>query len=633
MFRREPPKLIVLVAVAVLAAMVPLAWPADVGHAAPARPLAPLVEQASSPTTTLQPIAPCRLLDTRETPDAGRLDANTWRIQVTDRCGVPAGTNAVSLTLTVTETSGPGFVTAWPSGLPRPVASNVNYERGNTVANSAVVQLSGSGSVDVFVQTTAHLVVDVLGAFVPASAAGSGRLRPVDPVRLLDTRETGQRGTNDLHIPLPAGVDPDAVALAITVTVVDAAWDGFLTVYPAGSSRPVASVVNADTHNRTRATAVLAPISAGGFMIYRHMPTDVVIDMWGWFTGPSAPVASDGLFVPQAPTRVWDSRESFDPLHPGGAIEKQIAPAAASAVVANVTVVEPWKAGFISSFAAGTPRPNASTSNYRWMQPVPALAIARNSNRGVTFYAHGGGHMVVDVAGWFTGQPVAATLAPPSNPSPAPHTPVIFISDSSFAGIRWNGAMNYLQGASWDARLESCRRLIGASCRGREGYAPPTALDELNSLPYGYEVAIIVTGYNDYASMFPTALDAMIRTARAKGIQRVLWLTYRENVGYVSPSRISYAATFAANNRTLRAAVASGMYPELVLGDWNTYTASRPWWLTADGVHLTVAGAREAAIYTSRKLAALERRPCPAAIGGPTTWGGWCADPDLTGPP
>ena len=217
---------------------------------------------------------------------------------------------------------------------------------------------------------------------------------------------------------------------------------------------------------------MFVPVTADGFMIYRFMPTDVVIDLWGWFTGASAPVASDGLFVPQAPKRVWDSRASLDPLHPGGAIEKQIAPATASTVIANVTVVEPSMPGFVATYGAGTPRPLASSSNYRWRDPVAALAVTRNSNRGVTFYAHGGGHMVVDVAGWFTGPRAVATLAPPSNPSPPPDTNVIFISDSSFAGIRWNGALGYLQGARWDARLESCRRLIGTSCRGREGYAP-----------------------------------------------------------------------------------------------------------------------------------------------------------------
>jgi hypothetical protein len=193
--------------------------------------------------------------------------------------------------------------------------------------------------------------------------------------------------------------------------------------------------------------------------------------------------------------------------------------------------------------------------------------------------------------------------------------------------------LGWLQGAQFDNRLESCRRLIGSSCRGREGYAPRTANDELASIEAGaYDTAVIATGYNDWSGLFPIGLDAVITTARRKGIERVVWMTYRENVGYSAPAGAAASSTFVRNNLTLSAAAASGRYPELVLADWRTYSQTRFDWVTADGVHLTGAGARAAAEYTSRKLAALHRRPCPPGIGGPVTAGGWCADPDVTGP-
>ncbi len=141
----------------------------------------------------------------------------------------------------------------------------------------------------------------------------------------------------------------------------------------------------------------------------------------------------------------------------------------------------------------------------------------------------------------------------------------MFVSDSSFAGIRWSGALEWLQGAQFDNRLESCRRLIGSSCRGREGYAPRTANDELASLPAGaFDTAVIATGYNDWSGLFPIGLDAVITTARRKGIERVVWMTYRENVGYEAPAGAATSSTFVRNNLTLNAAVASGRYPELV---------------------------------------------------------------------
>lgn len=593
------------------------------------------VEQVGPAGTALRPVQPCRLFDGRQTPNAGRLDASTWRLQAAGRCGIPQDARAVAIGIIAVEATGAGFVTAWPSGLQRPDASNLNFAPGNTVANAAVVQLGPTGAIDVYVSAAAAVVVDVTAAFVDAgTGVAAGRFVAIDPSRVLDTRRDGRRGAFDLAVALPAGVPGDATALAVTVTAVDAAEPGFLTAFPAGTARPDASVVNTDRFNRTRASAVFLPVSAGGLVVHRSMTTDVLVDVWGWFTGDTASLSTEGLFVPQAPSRVWDSRSTFDPVHPRGAVERSIGPPGASAIVANVTALESTSAGFMSVYAAGTPVPEVSSLNYRWRQPVAALTVTRVSDRGVGFSSFAGVHVLVDVAGWFSGVPAMASLPPPSNAMSTERSDVLLIGDSAFAGIRWNSALGYLQGANFDARLESCRRLIGASCRGREGYAPPTALDDLWSVTPGrYSTAVIATGYNDAAATFPFALEAVMVAARSKGIDRVVWVTYREQVGYVSPSAVSNAATFAANNAVLRAAAGSGAYPELILADWGRYSAARPDWFTSDGVHFTMTGAPAAAEYISRVLAALERRPCPTPIGGTTTAGGWCADPDTTGPP
>jgi hypothetical protein len=581
----------------------------------------------------LLPIEPCRLFDSRETPNDGRFDASTWRIQVTERCSIPAGARAGAFNIVATETRGPGFLTLWPSGSARPTVSTLNYLAGSTVSNSAVVQLGAGGKLDVYRHGPAEVVVDVTAVFVDAAGSSrSGRFVPAIPSRLLDTRTTGQRGSSELLVPLPPGVSRDATAVAVTITAVDAATGGFLTAYPTGTRRPFVSAVNTDSIDRTRAGLVFVPVTSAGFMVYRHMRTDVVVDFLGWFTGASAESSVAGMFRPQAPARVWDSRSTGDPVHAGGAVERHLAPAGAAAVLSNVTIAEPVGPGFVSVHAAGTTRPPVSSLNHRWTHPVGALTLARVSTRGVGFYASAGVHVIVDVAGWFAGAPVAATSGVAPNVFPPSNTPVIIISDSAFAGIRWNGALGSLQGAAWDARLESCRRLIGVSCRGREGYSPLTAEAEVSRVPAGaYRTLIVATGYNDWSGSFPWGVAAMIAQARAKGIDRVIWLTYRDQVGYVSPGGVSNSAAFALNNRYLHSVMAAGWYPELILADWNAYSRRHPSWLTADGVHLTVEGAPQAGIYVSRKLAFLERRPCPRTIGGPTTPGGWCADPDVTG--
>ena len=257
------------------------------------------------------------------------------------------------------------------------------------------------------------------------------------------------------------------------------------------------------------------------------------------------------------------------------------------------------------------------------------------STDGISLYAHRGTHFIVDVVGRFTGDPLPADVDPtPGASAPANEIPtyggrVLLISDSAFAGIRWLGQLDMLQGATFRADLESCRRLIGVSCRGREGYAPNVAVDAIRSAPGNYDTLVVTAGYNDYAGTFETAVHSVLAAARAKGIDRIVWLTYRQDVRYVSPYGASWAGTFIANNKSLCAIVASGLAPEIEIADWHDTTVGAPRsWFAADRLHLTADGARGAATYISRKLAFLERRPCPTGLGGAVSPGGWCADPD-----
>ena len=147
------------------------------------------------------------------------------------------------------------------------------------------------------------------------------------------------------------------------------------------------------------------------------------------------------------------------------------------------------------------------------------------------------------------------------------------------------------------------------------------------------DTLVVGVGYNDFASTFPLGFDSVIAAARARGIPRIVWLTYREPVTYHSPQGGSNAGAFVANNVILRERVASGMYPEVTLADWNAYSAPRPECFTADGVHVEATGPRAAAEYVSRTLAFLDRRVCPVGIGGPAAPGGWCAAPDVASSP
>lgn len=581
-------------------------------------------ETAAAPSS-LVPVEPCRLVDTRTSRSARLRAGATIRVTVAGRCGTPVDATAAALTVTTTGSTGRGHATVFPPSTELPTTSTLNFSANTTVANTAITALT-AGAAAIHVSSPVHLVVDVTAVFVPAQdGAAAGRFQPMDPTRVADTRTDGRRGSGDLSVALPGGIPSDATAISATITMVNASRPGHLGIRPTGTARSRTSIVNTDPTNTTRAVTVVVPVAPGGFVVHRSVETDVVVDVAGWFTGPSAPVADGGLFVAVTPRRVWDARVTADALHPDGTVERRIGDTAHGSAIVNVTAVDTVRPGYVSVRPAGTPWAGTSSLNPRWRLPTANLVISQVSDRGLAFRSRTGTQLVADLTGWFTGPRLRATTAPDPNPMPQRGGRVLFVSDSALAGIRWTGALGGLVGADFRADLESCRRLIGASCRGREGYAPSTAVTAIRNAPGRFDTLVMGAGYNDFAGTFPLGVQAVVTAARERGISRIVWVTYREPVTYRSPAGASNAATFVTNNATLRSMLATGLYPEIELADWNAYTASLPQWFTSDGVHLRPEGAVGAAGFVSNTLAHLERRPCPAI--GPAARGGWCGLP------
>lgn len=90
--------------------------------------------------------------------------------------------SAVLVNITVTDATGPGWVSVYPCSQPGPSGtSSINYSAGNTVANSAVTQTGADGKVCFKLSGgAAHVIVDKMGAATMWAAQ--------TPVRLLDTR-------------------------------------------------------------------------------------------------------------------------------------------------------------------------------------------------------------------------------------------------------------------------------------------------------------------------------------------------------------------------------------------------------------------------------------------------------------
>ena len=378
------------------------------------------------------PVAPVRLADSRSggtTIDglfAGqglRPADSTLQLRVAGRGGVPADALAVTLNVTVTEATAPGFLTVYPCDEPRPTASNVNYEKGSTIPNAVITKLaadaSSKGDVCIYVQQTVHVVVDVNGFFPPTTSYHS-----INPARVLDSRvgmttiDGSQQGTGaaaagsvtTLQIGGRAGVPNDAAAVVLNVTITEPTAAGYATVYPCGTEPPTASNLNY-TPGQTIPNLVIAKIGTGGDVcIYTQSTTQLVADVLGYF-----PIAT--TYGPLVPARLLDSRPAattIDSRFAGsGAIPlgtvtvvhvlgRGGVPANATTAVLNVTVTEPTAPGYVTVYPCGIEPPLASNLNFVAGQTIPNAVLTKiGTNGDVCVYNSQATHLIVDVAGLF----------------------------------------------------------------------------------------------------------------------------------------------------------------------------------------------------------------------------------------
>ena len=87
---------------------------------------------------------------------------STLTVPVAGRAGVPDDAVAVMLNVTIAGASADGYATVFGGGV-LPPTSSVNYRPGSVVANEVMVQLSAAGEVSVYVHSTAHVILDVVG--------------------------------------------------------------------------------------------------------------------------------------------------------------------------------------------------------------------------------------------------------------------------------------------------------------------------------------------------------------------------------------------------------------------------------------------------------------------------------------
>ncbi|MEO8349561.1 MAG: tail fiber domain-containing protein [Acidobacteriota bacterium] len=132
---------------------------------------------ASSPLPFIA-INPCRVVDTRGNgftgdygPPAlvGNGAPRTFDISAGPCSGIPANAGAYSINVAAILPASDGFLTVFPTGAPQPASSDLNFLAGEVVANAIVAPAGSNGSIDVFVNVSTHMILDINGYYAAAA--------------------------------------------------------------------------------------------------------------------------------------------------------------------------------------------------------------------------------------------------------------------------------------------------------------------------------------------------------------------------------------------------------------------------------------------------------------------------------
>lgn len=146
----------------------------------------------TSTASTFVPMLPCRLLDTRPLPDnvgnrgeplgpGDTLTITIWGAY--GHCQIPPRTTALSMNVVAVNPTASSYLTVFPGGSDRPLASSLNWVAGQPPTPNAVkAALSPMGLVSFFNNAgSVDLAVDIVGFYRPAEAGPTGAQGPTGP--------------------------------------------------------------------------------------------------------------------------------------------------------------------------------------------------------------------------------------------------------------------------------------------------------------------------------------------------------------------------------------------------------------------------------------------------------------------
>ena len=353
-----------------------------------------------------------RLVDTRETT---RLTSGSTTCVDVLGNGVPANTESVLLGVTAIRGDARGFVTAHASGAARPPVSIVAYSPGMNRTTSGWSPVGEDGEVCLYVASAADLVVDLTAYRAPAApppppGPGPGPTGGVftEQFRALDTRlgiKPEAEETRCVRVVGQGGITDDVTAVAVNMAVTQAEESGFAVTFPAGADVPETSSVNVTPAQNPvgpgvgSSNTIVEVGNAGQVCVYVSQSMHVVLDVHAAYYGST--------YTPVQPIRITDTRTGPKPATRSVTCT-QIAgvggvPADAASVSVNLGAAQAEGRGFLTAFASGLERPDASNLNYGPGETVNnGAVVALGADGEMCLFASVATHQLIDVNGWFS---------------------------------------------------------------------------------------------------------------------------------------------------------------------------------------------------------------------------------------
>jgi PKD repeat protein len=381
-------------------------------------------------------VAPCRILDTRNTTI---LTNNTPRVvNIVGLCGIPSTAKAVSFNVTAVSPTGSGKITLYPGNLTSSwpgAKSSLNFDPATSPrSNSAVVQLAtdGTGTLGINAPVSGspgqvHLVLDVQGYFSTDTTAGLGAQGPLGfqtlPIcRIADTRPSSPLVAGTVRTFTTqgvCGVPVGTTVASLNIGVPGPTYSGDIKLYPSNLATPLVTTINFQagiSNLRNGARVNLSPttpdLAAQFTSATSGASVHAYFDVYGYFKSdaplkyhPITPCRAVDTSTPATggPVLVTDTVRTFQIQGNCGV------PVGAKAALVRLVISSPTSGGDLTAYASNLSLPSISTAKFDANEPglsmgtiVPLSTLADDLAVSAGQMTAGGTvGLAIDVFGYF----------------------------------------------------------------------------------------------------------------------------------------------------------------------------------------------------------------------------------------